>query len=106
MGVTYVGVIETIEHTERVISGQALPVIITRRVGLCEYIGKDGKPFLADEATFMDFGPKLGVAKTYVMHPENPPTEDEREAGRERIREAAIRAMTEQGLWDKVGKPA
>lgn len=99
-------VMEQVEKTVRIIGGQELPVVITRRIGLCEYIGTDGKPFLADEATFMDFGPKLGITKTYVLHPENPPTETEREAGRERIREAAIRAMAEQGLWDKVGKSA
>lgn len=99
-------VIEQVEQTVRVIGGEELPVVITRRIGLCEYIGEDGKPFMADEATYMDFGPKLGIAKTYVLHPENPPTEAEREAGRERIREAAVRAMTEQGLWDGVGKSA
>lgn len=99
-------VMEQVEQTVRVIGGKELPVVITRRIGLCEYIGTDGKPFLADEATFMDFGPKLGTARTYVMHPAEPPTEAEREAGRERIREAAIRAVTEQGLWGKIGKPA
>lgn len=100
------GVEETVEVTERTIGGQLLPVTITRRVGLCEYIGPDGKPFLADEATFADFGPKLGVRRTYVMHPEVEPTEEERQAGRKRLLEIAAQAMTDQGLWGKIGRPA
>jgi len=93
------GVVETIEHTERVIGGKTMPVTITRRVGLCEYRDANGKTFLADEATYMDWGEKLGTSRTYVLHPEHEPTEEEREAGRARIREVAIQAMTEQGLW-------
>lgn len=92
-------VTETIEHTERIIGGKALAVTITRRVGLCEYTDGNGKAFLADEATIMDWGPKLGVTRTYVVHPEQEPTEAEREAGKERIREVTAQAMTEQGLW-------
>lgn len=99
-------VVETVEVTERTIGGKLLPVTITRRVGLCEYIGPDGKPFLADEATFADFGPKLGVRRTYVMHPEVEPTEEERRAGREQLLEIAAQAITEQGLWGKIGRPA
>lgn len=99
-------VIETVEQTEREIGGKLLPVTVTRRVGLCEYIGPDGKLFLADEAVFADFGPKLGVRKTYVIHPAVAPTEEERQAGRERLLEIAAQAMTDQGLWDKIGRPA
>lgn len=100
------GVVETVEVTERTIGGQLLPVTITRRVGLCEYIGPDGKPFLADEAVFADFGPKLGVRKTYVMHPEVEPTKEERAANLARLLDVARQAMTDQGLWDKIGRPA
>lgn len=99
-------VVETVEVTERVIGGKALPVTITRRMGLCEYIGPDGKPFLADEAIFADFGPKLGIRKTYVMHPEVEPSEEERRAGREQLLEIAAQAITDQGLWNKIGRPA
>lgn len=99
-------VVETVEVTERTLAGQTLPVTITRRVGLCEYIGPDGKPFLADEATFADFGPRLGIRRTYVMHPEVEPTEAERQAGRQRLLEIAAQAMTDQGLWGKIGRPA
>ena len=92
-------VIETVEHTQRNIGGKILPVTIPRRVGLDQYIGVGGKVIWADEATFMDFGPKLGIQRTYTLHPEVQPTEEEREAGRNRIREAAARAMQEQGIW-------
>ena len=92
-------VTETIEHTERIIDGKALAVTIKRRVGLCEYTDGKGKTFLADEAVIMDWGPKLGITRTYVMHPEREPTEVEREAGRELIREMAVQAMIGQGLW-------
>lgn len=97
---------ETVEVTERTLCGKVLPVTITRRVGLCEYKGMDGKTILADEALFLDYGPKLGVTKVFTQHPAVPPTEAEREAGRERIRQAAIQAITEQGLWDKIGRLA
>lgn len=99
-------VVETVEATERTIGGKTLPVTITRRVGLCEYIDPDGKPFLADEAVFSDFGPKLGIRRTYVMHPEVEPTEEERRAGRERLLEITAQAITDQGLWNKIGRPA
>lgn len=99
-------VVETVEVTEKTIGGQLLPVTITRRVGLCEYIGSDGKPFLADEAVFMDFGPKLGVQRSFLMHPEVEPTEEERAANRARLLQAVCQAMDEQGLWDKIGHPA
>ncbi len=99
-------VVETVEVTERLIAGELLPVTITRRVGLCQYEGPDGKPILADEATFLDYGSKLGMTKIYDRHPETPPTEAEREAGREHIRQVAIQAITEQGLWGKIGRPA
>lgn len=92
-------VMETIERTERRIGGVVYPVTITRRVGLETYTGAGGKPILADEATFMDFGPRLGVQRTYILHPEVEPTEAERAAGRELVKETAIRAMIEQGIW-------
>lgn len=92
-------VTETIDYTERIIGGKTLSVTITRRVGLCEYTDINGKAFLADEATIMDWGTKLSITRIYVMHPEKESTEAEREAGRERIREIVAQVMTEQGLW-------
>lgn len=92
-------VVETVERTERNLCGQILPVVITHRVGLDTYTERDGKPFLADEATFMDFGPKYGVQRSYIMHPETPPTQKEREAGRAMIRSIAVQAMIEQRIW-------
>lgn len=93
------GVVETIEHAERVIDGKTLPVTITRRKGLTEYVDSNGATFWADEATYIDYGPRLGITRTYVKHPEQEPTEGERAANRARIREAATRAMIEQRIW-------
>lgn len=99
-------VVETVEVTERRIGGELLPVTITRRVGLCCYLDHDGKEILADEAVFMDFGPKLGVQRSYLMHPDVEPTEEERAGNRARLLEVAYKAMEDQGLWDKIGRPA
>lgn len=92
-------VVESVEKTERRLCGKDLPVIITRRVGLDTYIGTDGKSFQADEAVFMDFGPRYGVQRSYIIHPETPPTEAEKEAWKDRARAAATRAMIEQRIW-------
>lgn len=99
-------VVETVERTVRTIGGEVLPVTITKRVGLCEYVGVAGDRFWADEATFMDFGPKLGTQRTYIMHPAVPPTEEEKAAVKARLLEVAAQAMTEQGLWGKIGRLA
>lgn len=99
-------VVETVEVTERRIGKELLPVTITRRVGLCCYRDRSGKEIMADEATVLDFGPKLGVQRSYLLHPEVEPTEEERAANRARLLEVAYRAMDEQGLWDKIGHPA
>ena len=58
-----------------------------------------GTPFLADAATFIDYGPKMGVTKCYTMHKEVPPTEEERAAGRRRIQETAVKCLIDQGIW-------
>ena len=99
-------VVETVEVTERRMGKELLPVTITRRVGLCCYRDHAGKEIMADEAVIMDFGPKLGVQRSYLMHPDVEPTKEEREANLARLLEVAHRAMDEQGLWDKIGRPA
>lgn len=60
-------VIETVEHLTRTICGKTYEVTITRREGVDSYIDltidPSGTPFLADAATFIDYGPKMGVTK-------------------------------------------
>lgn len=92
-------VIKTVEHTEMMLCGKLMPVTITRLEGLFEYQDADGSIHLADGASIMDFGPKLGVIRAYDKHPDVPFTEEEKAAGRAQICAVATQAMTEQGLW-------
>lgn len=89
---------ETVQQTTRSLCGRELPVIITRRVGLDTYTDPDGEPFQADEAVFMDFGPKLGVQRSYILHPETEPTPEERAAGRAMIGQMARLALDAAAL--------
>ena len=90
---------ETIERSTLMLDGKPHEVTITRRVGLDTYYDKAGKPFLADEATFIDWGPRMGCSRTFSSHPEVEPTEEERAAGRQRIKDMAIRCLYDQGIW-------
>lgn len=98
-------VIETVEHTTRMCGGKEYPVVITRRKGLDTYIDrsvtKDGKIYeetiVAEAATFTDWGPKMGTTRCYTT-PTNY-TEEEREAGRQHIRDVAIQCLYDQGIW-------
>lgn len=95
--------IETVERETRTICGKTYDVTITRREGLDSYIDlaidPSGTPFLADAATFIDYGPKMGVTKCYTMHKEVQPTEEERAAGRRHIQEVAVKCLIDQGIW-------
>ena len=82
----------TVETKERTIGGKVYQVTITRRKGLDTYV-EDGKEFLADEAVFSDYGPRMGISRSYTLH------KDEREAGRRRIQQVAAQAMIDQGIW-------
>lgn len=88
----------TVETVERVIGGKTYPVTITRRKGLDTY-QENGKEILADEAVFSDYGPKMGISRSYTLHKDIQPTEAEREAGRRHIREVATQALIAQGIW-------
>ena len=95
--------IETVERETRTICGKTYDVTITRREGLDSYIDltidPSGTPFLADAATFIDYGPKMGVTKCYTMHKEVQPTEEVRAAGRRHTQEVAVKCLIDQGIW-------
>ena len=91
-------VVETVTREVRILCGKEYQVTITRRKGLDRYIDH-GKEILADEATFCDYGPKMGTARNYTLHKAVQPTEAEREAGRRHVQDVAARVMSEQGLW-------
>lgn len=91
-------VIETVERTTVTLDGVEYPVVVTRRKGLDTYVD-DGKTILADYATFIDYGPKMGVSRCYTLHPETEPTREEREANRRRLREVVAQCMVDQGFW-------
>lgn len=91
-------VIETVTHEIHCFGGKEYPVTITKRKGLDQY-SERGKDILADEATFCDYGPKLGTARAYTVHKEVPPTQAEREDGRRCIQQVAAQALIAQGIW-------
>ena len=95
--------IETVERETRTICGKTYDVTITRREGLDSYIDltidPSGTPFLADAATFIDYGPKMGVTKCYTMHKEVQPTDEERAAGRRHIQVVAVKCLIDLGIW-------
>ncbi len=91
-------VIETVTHEIHCFGGKEYPVTVTRRKGLNRYHDK-GKEILADEATFCDYGPKMGIARSYTVHKEVPPAQAEREEGRGYIQQVAAQALIAQGVW-------
>lgn len=92
-------VIETVECTTLVMEGREYPVTVTRRKGLDTYTAPDGRTILADAATFIDYGPKLGVTRNYTLHPETEPTDEERAENRAKLQAVVAKCLTEQGLW-------
>lgn len=94
-------VITTVETREYMEHGKRMTVTITRHEGLATYTDKDkngGKPFQAELATFMDYGPKLGVTRCYTP-PRRPATEEEKARNRANINAVANRVLRECGIW-------
>ena len=52
-----------------------------------------------DRSMTMDLGPKLGTSLGYELHREIPFTEEEKEEGRRRVKEVAIRNLIRAGIW-------
>ena len=52
-----------------------------------------------DRSMTMDLGPKMGISLGYTEHQEVPFTEEEKEAGRRRIKEVATRNLIRAGIW-------
>ncbi len=90
-----------VEVVERMSGGKLQKVTITQYVGLATYVDKnknDGKPFLAELATFIDYGPKQGVARCFTP-PREEVSEEEKARNRELINDAAVMAMKARGIW-------
>ncbi len=62
--------IKTVEHTTRTFGGKELPVTITKIIGRDTYTKPDGTTVEADEYIEFDYGPKLGVARSYGIYPQ------------------------------------
>ena len=92
------------------------PVEIVVKVKPMEYKGKEitktivdwrgrHRLFLGDQeldvdrSMTMDLGPKLGTSLGYELHREIPFTEEEKEEGRRRVKEVAIRNLIRAGIW-------
>lgn len=90
-------IVTTVEQAVTKVGGKEFPVTITRYKGLKTYIDARGREILCDEAVYFDGGPKMGGGWAYVEHKDYTP--EERAEGRRRIKEAAARAMVDQGIW-------
>lgn len=85
----------SVEHTEEIIGGKAYPLTITRQKGLQE-IEIGGEKVLVSAVTV--FESPLGCSRCCTRA--NPgQTEEQRAAVIERIRETAVQAMLDQGIW-------
>ncbi len=62
--------IETIEKRIQIISGVQREVTVTKRFGHDTYVTPKGL-IEADEYVEHDYGPKLGVSKSYGIYPSN-----------------------------------
>ena len=85
----------SVTHTTEMSGGKEYPLTITRQIGEQE-IEADGKPVRVTELTVFDS--PLGQSRCYTRaRPE--PSQSERAAGQRLIRETAVQAMLEQGIW-------
>lgn len=90
-------VITTVETREYMEHGKKMTVTITRHEGLATYTD-NGRTFQAELATFMDYGPKLGVTRCYTP-PRASATEEEKARNRANINAVANRVLRECGIW-------
>lgn len=88
---------KTVEKSVVMIGGKEYPMTVTRYIGLASYIGIANEEILADEATYVDFGPKMGGGWSYTMHKKFPP--EELAAARRHIVDVATKCMIDQGIW-------
>ena len=95
LGVQY----EDIDRVEETVEtgGNALPVTMIFRKGVCHYIDC-GTEVLADIAAFCDYG-REGVSRSYTRHRAKAASLEERERNRAAIRQAIVMAMQRQGRW-------
>lgn len=85
----------TVERTTEIIGGKEYPLTVTRQTGLQEIL-VDGKAVAVTSVTVYDS--PLGCSRCFTRAtPPAPP--EEREAVLRCIRETAVRAMVDQGLW-------
>lgn len=88
---------KTVERSVVIIGGKEYPMTVTRYIGLASYIGIANEEIVADEATYVDFGPKMGGGWSYTQHKDFTP--EEIAAARRRIIDVATKSMIDQGIW-------
>ena len=85
----------TVIHTTEIVSGKEYPLTIKKQVGLQE-IMINGELLLGERFTI--FESPLGTSRCYtVAQPEVTP--EQRAARIQKVREAATKAMIDQGIW-------
>ena len=103
MGELFIQPLEELTVTTRIIHERIgryeADTVVTRRKGLHWLTGKDGKRVLVDESVTMDSGEKLGTTLCFMPHRDSPAGGEEAAANRERIRQAAVKAMADRGIW-------
>ena len=101
-------IVRTVEqYTETVPMGRGrtktypVEIIRLRSEEPWQYEVAPGRWELVDAVTIFDAG-KEGVSLVYTAHRDF--SEEQRQAGRKHIQQVLARVVTEQGLWDKIGK--
>ena len=85
----------SVTHATEIIGGKEYPLTVTRQIGAQE-IEVDGKPVQVTELTVFE-GP-LGQSRCCTRARPEPDLEARAEVLRQ-IREIAVQAMLEQGIW-------
>lgn len=65
------------------IDGKDYPVKITKMIGHGEFVDDQGRVHEFDQATYIDYGPKLGISRVFTKIPKGTP--EEHAAGRARL---------------------
>ena len=89
------GIKTTVERTTEIIGGKEYPLTITRQEGIQE-IMIGGKLVAVEELTIFDS--PLGQTRC-CTRARTEASPEERDAALRRLRETAVRAMEDQGLW-------
>lgn len=88
----------TVEQCMGTYNGKPCPRELRRWKGR-HWLVLGDKRLDVDESQLVDYGPKLGISVSDVLHREVPFTQEEREEGRRRVIEVATQVLIRAGIW-------